>query len=100
MKTVWTLMPFGCLRARALSKVGVDFRVACDIFLTIFSLFSGGAVAFKTDRVHLRHFNTGKYLSMKPAKGDASDKGYVLTLQNDPSDTGNFDNFLGGIESR
>eukprot|EP01034_Spumella_vulgaris_P030317 gene30317-37510_t len=49
------------------------------------SITKGGSVAFKTDRVHLRHFNTGKYLSMKP-RGEDDSQGYLLTLESDPSD--------------
>eukprot|EP01034_Spumella_vulgaris_P029534 gene29534-36600_t len=49
------------------------------------SITKGASVAFKTDRVHLRHFNTGKYLSMRPKGGDES-QGCVLTLDSDPSD--------------
>jgi hypothetical protein len=48
------------------------------------SIHKGGKVFYKNDRVHIRHINTGKYLSVKP-KEESIDE-YVLCLEKDPDE--------------
>jgi hypothetical protein len=48
------------------------------------SIVKGGVIKYKTDRVHFRHFNTGRYLAIR-LKEDSNDE-FVLCLEKDPDE--------------